>query len=562
MGESTKPRATLRFDRRVRLEFRGATITSDAGLLACRELDDALGLTETANECLQESRGGRNVQHRLVGLLRQSVYSRLAGYEDTNDAERLAQDPTMRIIVGRRDIDRPAASTNTMSRFETEVLTQDGNVEGLDRLNAKWVDGAMSRTPHRRVILDMDSSESPVHGEQEGASYNGHFGSTCYHPLFVFNQFGDCEGAMLRAGNVHSAHRWRDVLDPILSRYGATGVRRYFRADAAFAKPDIYEYMEERRVFYAIRLPSNKVLQYEIAPLLIRPVGRPPKRPVIRYDDFWYRAESWDRDRRVVAKVEWHRGELFPRVGFIVTNMTAGPEGVVRFYNGRGTAEQWIKEGKYALNWTRLSCHRFVANRVRLSLFVLAYNLGNFLRRLCLPKAVKHWSLRSVQVKLIKMGGRLVDVEVVLGLVEGHCDGGAGRGAIAVQVNGHFFDADGGGDDVGLVGIVVDVEVVLDLVEGHCDGGTGGGGIAVQVDGYVFGADGGGDGVGLVPVVIDVEVVLGLVEGCGDGGGRSGAVTVQVHAQGRSRPGGPPRRQGHRSHRLGPHRRTARRRPL
>ena len=322
--------------------------------------------------------------------------------------QQLADDPTMRVVVGDRGIDRPAASTNTMSRFETEVLTQGGNVEGLGRLNAEWVDGAMSRTPHRRVILDMDSSESPVHGEQEGASYNGHFGSTCYHPLFVFNQFGDCEGAMLRAGNVHSAHRWRDVLDPILSRYGETGRRRYFRADAAFAKPDIYEYLEERRVFYAIRLPSNKVLQYEIAPLLIRPVGRPPKRPVILYDDFWYRAGSWDRARRVVAKVEWHRGELFPRVGFIVTNMTAGPEGVVRFYNGRGTAEQWIKEGKYALNWTRLSCHRFVANRVRLSLFILAYNLGNFLRRLCLPKAVRHWSLRSVQVKLIKMGGRLV----------------------------------------------------------------------------------------------------------------------------------------------------------
>ena len=349
MGERTNSRAKLRFDRRIRLEFRGATITSDAGLLAWRELDDALGLTETADECLQESRGGRNVQHRLVSLLRQSVYSRLAGYEDTNDAERLADDPTMRIIVGQRDTDRPAASTNTMSRFETEVLTQDGNMERLDRLNAEWVDGAMSRTPHRRVILDMDSSESPVHGEQEGgASYNGHFGSTCYHPLFVFNQFGDCQGAMLRAGNVHSAHRWRDVLDPILSCYGATGVRRYFRSDAAFAKPDIYEYLKERRVFYAIRLPSNKVLQGEIAPLLIRPVGRPPKRPVILYDDFWYRAESWDRARRVVAKVEWHRGELFPRVGFIVTNMTAGPEGGVRFYNGRGTAEQWIKEGKYA----------------------------------------------------------------------------------------------------------------------------------------------------------------------------------------------------------------------
>ena len=409
MGESTDTRATLRFDRRLRLEFRGATITSDAGLLACRELDDALGLTETARECLQESRGGRNVQHQFVALLRQSVYSRLAGYEDTNDAERLSDDPTMRVIVGRRGgPERKAASTNTMSRFETEVLTQDGNVEGLARLNAKWVDGAISHTAHRRVILDMDSSESPVHGEQEGASYNGHFGSMCYHPLFVFNQFGDCEGAMLRAGNVHSAHRWRDVLEPILARYERTGVRRYFRADAAFAKPDIYEYLEERQVLYAIRLPGNEVLQREIAPLLRRPVGRPPKRPVIRYDDFWYQAGSWNRARRVVAKVEWHRGELFPRVGFIVTNMSAGPEGVVHFYNGRGTAEQWIKEGKYALNWTRLSCHRFLANRVRLFLFILAYNLGNFLRRLCLPNAVKHWSLRSVQVKLIKMGGRLV----------------------------------------------------------------------------------------------------------------------------------------------------------
>ena len=158
------------------------------------------------------------MQHRLVGLLRQSVYSRLAGYEDTNDAERLAQDPTMRISRWTAEtLDRSAASTNTMSRFETEVLTQDGNVEGLGRLNAEWVDGAMSRTPHRRVILDMDSSESPVHGEQEGASYNGHFGSTCYHPLFVFNQFGDCEGAMLRAGNVHSAHEWRACIgsDPV-----------------------------------------------------------------------------------------------------------------------------------------------------------------------------------------------------------------------------------------------------------------------------------------------------------------------------------------------------------
>ena len=408
MGESSDTLLKLQFDRRVRLDFRGATITSDAGLLACRELDAALGLTETANDYIHESRTGRNVQHRLLPLLRQSVYSRLAGYEDTNDAERLAQDPAMRVIVGWQGTDKQAASTNTMSRFETEVLTEEENLDGLARLNVEWVDRAMAQTSHQRVILDMDSSESPVHGQQEGVAYNGHFESVCYHPLFLFNHFGDCEGAMFRPGNVHSAERWREVLEPVVKRYQEKGVRLLFRADAAFAKPEVYEYLESRDTGYAMRLPANEVLQRNIRHLLKRPVGRPPKKPVVRYHDFVYQAQSWDIPRRVVAKVEWHQGELFPRVGFVVTNLNLPPEGVTHYYNGRGTAEQWIKEGKYALNWTRLSCHRFVANQVRLWLFVLAYNLGNFMRRLTLPESVKHWSLRSVQTKLIKMGGRLV----------------------------------------------------------------------------------------------------------------------------------------------------------
>jgi hypothetical protein len=408
MGEKAKEVLKLQFDKRLRLEFHGARITSDAGLLACRELDGVLELTQMAPVYLQDTRGGRNVQHEMVPLLRQAVYSRLAGYEDTNDAIRLARDPAMQAVVGRRALEKQAASTNTLSRFETEVLVTEDNLRGLGQLNAEWVDHAMARTRHRRIILDMDSSESPVHGKQEGATYNGHFETVCYHPLFLFNEFGDCEGAMLRPGNVHSAERWREVLEPIVERYKKRGIRLLFRADAAFAKPEVYEYLEQRDIGYAIRLPANEVLHEHIKHLLKRPVGRPPKKPSIWYHDFQYQAKSWEHLRRVVAKVEWHRGELFPRVGFVVTNLSAKPEGVVHFYNRRGTAEQWIKEGKYALNWTRLSCHRFVANQVRLQLFVLAYNLGNFLRRLCLPKTINDWSLRSLQVKLIKMGGRIV----------------------------------------------------------------------------------------------------------------------------------------------------------
>ena len=408
MGDGEKTPLKLNFDSKVRLEFRGVTITSDAGLLACRELDDALGLTDSSAEYLKEGRTGKNILHKLIPLLRQSIYSRLAGYDDTNDADRLSQDPAMRVVVGWKGPDRKAASASEMSRFETELLTQKDNRKGFEQLNVEWVKRGVAKTVHRRIILDIDSSESPVHGQQEGAAYNGHFECMCYHPLFCFNQFGDCEGAVLRPGNVHSADGWEGFIEPIVERYLKLAVRLLFRADAAFAKPELYEYMAARRIGYAIRLPANDVLQREIAHLLVRPTEWPSRKLIVSYHDFAYQAQSWDVPRRVIAKVEWRQGELFPRVGFIVTNLSYPTKGIVSFYNGRGTAEQWIKEGKYALNWTRLSCHKFVANQVRLSLFILAYNLGNFLRRLALPESIKRWSLTSVQTRLIKTGGRLV----------------------------------------------------------------------------------------------------------------------------------------------------------
>jgi hypothetical protein len=137
-------------------------------------------------------------------LLRQSIYSRLAGYDDVNDGTRLSVDPVLRVITGNQP-QKQAAGSNTMGRFETKILQHRDNLASLSALNSHWVDHAMQHTSYRRVILDLDSSESPVHGHQEGAAFNGHFGTVCYHPLFCFNQFGDCEGSLLRPGNVHSA---------------------------------------------------------------------------------------------------------------------------------------------------------------------------------------------------------------------------------------------------------------------------------------------------------------------------------------------------------------------
>ena len=159
---------------------------------------------------------------------------------------------------------------------------------------------------------------------------------------------------------------------------------------------------------YAIRIPANDILQRDIEELLKRPVGRPTKKPLFEYKEFLYQAAGWKTARGVVAKVEHHSGELFPRVGFIVTNLTLPNRAVVRFYNKRGTAEQWIKEGKQAVKMTRLSCHKFRSNEVRLWLTIIAYNLGNLWRRLGLPNRIKSWSLTSLQHRLMKTGGRLV----------------------------------------------------------------------------------------------------------------------------------------------------------
>jgi hypothetical protein len=377
-------------------------------LLPFRDLDDALGLTDLAGEALTDTRTGQNSRHTLIAQLRQSVFGRLAGYEDVNDADRLGRDPAMRWVVGGRAVTQNAASTSQMGRFETEVLTEEANLSALADLSGRWIDQVHARRPVKGIVLDMDSSVSPTFGEQEGTAYNGHFGCTCYHPLFVFNQFGDLERCTLRPGNVHSAEGWRDVLEPVVARYRTTMKRRYFRADAAFASPEVYAFLEAEDYGYVIRLPGNAVLQRRIAHLLTRPVGRPPHEVRRFYASFRYQAQTWSHPRRVVAKVEWHPGELYPRVGFLVTNLARPPERVVVFYNQRGTAEQWIREGKNAAKWTRLSCRSMRANAVRLQLHALAYNLANFLRALVLPDEIERWSLTSLREKVVKIGAKVI----------------------------------------------------------------------------------------------------------------------------------------------------------
>src|ERR1700675_1245590 len=175
-GESKSEALRLNFDRRLLLQFRGSAITSDGGLLAYRELDDVLGLTTSGGERLAETRTGRNRRTLLVGWLGQSVFGRLAGYEDVNDAERLCHDPVMRWVVGGGAPMGRAASASQMGRFETAWPGQPGDFAALADLPGQWIDTTHQRRPPKTIVLDMDSSESPTYGAQEGSAYKGNFG--------------------------------------------------------------------------------------------------------------------------------------------------------------------------------------------------------------------------------------------------------------------------------------------------------------------------------------------------------------------------------------------------
>jgi hypothetical protein len=166
-GESGSDAVRLDFDRRLMLQFRSSLVTSDAGLLAYRELDDVLGLTEMADDVLADARSGKNGRHALAGLFRQSVFGRLAGYEDVNDADRLLHDPAMRWIVAGKPAQSSAASSSQMGRFETQWLVAPNNFASLAHVSSQWIDLVHGRRPPRGIVLDMDSSVSPTHGEQD-----------------------------------------------------------------------------------------------------------------------------------------------------------------------------------------------------------------------------------------------------------------------------------------------------------------------------------------------------------------------------------------------------------
>jgi hypothetical protein len=405
-------RSGFTFQPKLALDFDGGTITTDPGLVLLREFDERLGLTRGLGELFPDPRDGRYVDHDLRTLLRQRLYQIVAGYEDANDATHLRHDPTLQVVAGR--MGQPLASQPTLSRLENAV-GWDG-IDGAQALGLAWFCQhalpAHGPAP-QELILDVDSTDDPTHGQQVLSFFNGHYDEHMYHPLLVFEGTrGFLLGSRLRPGNESGATRLLPLLRPIVRRLRrrCPTTELALRGDGGFCNPDVLTYAEDAGLRYAIGMPRNAKLEALIAPLRaeVEAHWQRTGQPVRRFTSFPYQARSWPRRRRVVAKVEVTAGEGL-NVRFVVTNRRGRAAAIFAWYNARGQAENYIKDLKRGVAADRLSCHAYRANAWRLQLHALAYNLlVLFRQRVLAGTALATATVATLRLRLFKVGARVL----------------------------------------------------------------------------------------------------------------------------------------------------------
>ena len=407
--------------------FDGGRITSDGGLLWLAQIDGELGLCEAIARYVPEWRGERSVRHSLATLVKQRVYQIACGYEDQNDAETLRKDPLLKLVLGRLpETGADLASQPTLSRLENAPGAKDclRIARALGELYVR--ERGRGGAPPERVLLDLDATADPAHGEQEGTFYHGYYKTRMYHPLLVFDgETNQLITALLRCGNTHASRGALAILKRIVGRLREAwpGVKIEIRADAGFAVPAVYEWCEQEGIAYTIGLISNPRLE-SLAECLLERARRESEeqqgRKVRLISEAPYQAASWGRARRVIYKAEVL--EKGTNTRFVVTNRTDEPKMLYDWYVRRGEAEGWIKDFKLALKADRLSCCRFWANQFRLLLHAAAYWLLDELRRRLTAAGVRRRQFDTLRLLVVKVGGRVRQLctKVRLHLASGH----------------------------------------------------------------------------------------------------------------------------------------------
>jgi hypothetical protein len=392
----------------IHADFSGGQITSDAGLLPLRAFDQRHRLTRDWAEQLGDAREEKRVRHDSLRLLRQRIYQIVAGYEDANDADRLRHDPMLQIVADQK-LGKALGSQPTLSRWENSPAARD-----LVRLNDALVQifirlcGQQVRQ-RGQILLDIDSTDDPTHGQQQLSFFNGAYAQHMYHPMLVFERHTGCLLSLrLRPGNASSHARIVPMLLRLVPPLQAAfpGIPIQLRGDAGFALPLLYDFCEFFGIEYAFGIPANSTFQQRAEPLQNRLHRRyrHTQLPQRSFSSFRHRARSWSRQHRICFKAEHTAAGTNLR--FLITNRAGRAAEVFAFYNDRGECENRIEEFKNGFRADRLSCHRFLANAFRLLLHGFAYNLVN-LFRLQLPDQWRSAQIETLRAHLFKLGARV-----------------------------------------------------------------------------------------------------------------------------------------------------------
>ena len=396
----------LESNSKIKINFDGGDLSSDSGLLLINEFAHKFGFYGHVSNFKTDDKTSR--RHKDHQNLCQMVYQTMAGYFEDDDADELTNEPVFTKILGKKAL----ASQPTLSRFWNR--TSDATLHQFEEIIKSMRASAYSINRPKHVLFDLDSTLLNTYGNQEGEGFNYHYGAHGYHPLLCYDGLtGDLLKAELRNGTDYSCTGVVDFMQPLLDEYSKeySDVELYLRGDSGFATPDLFKQCETNGVSYAIRLKANNALYSKVKHLdeeMMDATKDDMTGYVVRYDEFYYKAGSWDYPRRVVVKVEKPYNQLTYQYSFVVTNMDLAPEEILRYYRNRGTMENFIKESKSGFGFASTGSKTKVVNANRLQLHVLAYNLFNCFRRLVLPKSMRKMQIDTIRLKLLKIASKIV----------------------------------------------------------------------------------------------------------------------------------------------------------
>ena len=396
---------SLECNRKIKINFNGGDLSSDAGLLLIKEFAAKVGFLKLIKNKFKTN--DKSVRfHKDNENLMQMVFQIISAYFQDDCADELKFDPVLTAVLEKDSL----ASQPTLSRFfnrmDEDTLVQ---FDTIDR-NLRDIIYSIKRPEH--VLLDLDSTLLETYGHQEGEGFNFHYRAHGYHPLLCYDSLtGDLIKAELRDGTQYCGSDADKFMESVLDEYFARNIPVYLRGDSGFASPKLYKTCESNGCSYAIRLKQNAVLLALASDKdeeLYYATKVDQINYAVTYGEFMYQANSWEYPRRVVFKIEKPYGHLTHLYTFIVTNMDMEPYQVIQFYCGRGRMENFIKECKNGFDFSAVSSRSKIINANRMRLHMLAYNLFNWFRRLVLPANMRKLQADTIRIKLIKIATRAV----------------------------------------------------------------------------------------------------------------------------------------------------------